>query len=419
MKTKKLLGLLLLTIAFWSCSEDEAVVELTQPTFTITAPASESGLYVFENTTPNKELFYTFWELEAGTPKKADSKGSFEYTYDSSGPKTITLTMVSATTNLATSQNIVVTLPPPADDRFLFNPENLLKNGYFAEGTGDDFTSWNKNNGADRITQNTEGNISVRAAKISNPAGGNKWDTQFISAAAPTVSGNKYTVSLWAKGSANVIRFSTNPGVGGDQYGPDYTVTADWAQYSYTFTANSPTTLIALDMGKSAGTFIIDGVELVAGEKALPLPSNNSALLNGDLEVGSGNDFTNWTKNNNSAGITAEVNDVLSGSRAAKISNAAPGPEEWRTQFVSVGFATTVTSSYTASVWIKGDPVEIRFSTNPGGSGQQYAGNYTASSQWTKYSWNFDANTATTLLALDMGKTQGVFIIDAIKVVKN
>ncbi|KAA5826426.1 hypothetical protein FPF71_06305 [Algibacter amylolyticus] len=419
MKTTKILSFLCLSLAFWSCSDDEAVIELTQPQFTVTAPEGESGLFTFENTTPNKGEFYNFWEFEVGGPKVIDQDGPVTYEYSSSGDKTVTLTMVSSLTNMKTSQNITVTLPPPADIRYLINPENLLGNGYFGEGEGNDFTNWSKNNGADRMTEErNDPLVGSRAIKVNNEVDGNEWETQLVSDAFPTVDGEKYTASVWIKGSAVSIRFSTNPGVGGDQYAGSYTPTADWTQYTWTFTANSATTLLALDMGKTKGTFIIDAVEVVAGETALPLPSNDSALLNGDLENGEGDDFANWNQNNGTDRMTQETVDVLSGSRALKVNNGVDG-NEWETQFVSDAFDVEDGASYTASVWIKGDPVEIRFSTNPGLGGEQYAGNYTATADWTKYSWEFNANSASMTLALDMGKTKGTFLIDAIKVVKN
>lgn len=418
MKTTKILSLLCLII-FWSCSDDDTVIELTQPQFTMTAPAGESGLFTFENTTPNKDEFYNFWVFEVGGSKVGDVNGPIQYEYDSSGPKIVTLTMVSSEIDLQTSQSVTVTLPPPPDVSFSINPENLVTNGYFDEGDGDDFTGWGKFNGADRIVEEkSDVLVGNRTVRVINPVSGNEWETQFVTDAFPTVNGEAYTASMWIKGAAASVRFSTNPGVGGDQYAGGYTATSDWTQYSWTFTANSTTTLLALDMGKDAGEFIIDAVEVVKGDTALPLPSNDSALLNGDLENGEGDDFTNWGKFNGSDRVTEELTDVLSGGRAAKVSNPVDG-NEWETQFVSDAFDTDNGSSYTASVWIKGDPVVIRFSTNPGVGGDQYGGNYTATGEWTKYSWSFAANSDTTLLALDMGKTKGDFIIDAVKVVKN
>tara|TARA_R110002049_G_scaffold232088_8_gene404656 strand:+ start:9218 stop:10474 length:1257 start_codon:yes stop_codon:yes gene_type:complete len=418
MKTTKFLGLLFLSVAFWSCSDDPAIIELSQPSFTVTVSPDNPSIYFFENTTPNKEEFYSYWEFDLAGIKGADKEGPVEYQYTSSGAKIVTLTMVSSTTALQTTQSITVTLPPPTDVRFLFNPENLLKNGYLVEGTGDDFTNWSKNNGAGNMTAETvDVLIGPRALKVSNAAAGNEWETQFVSDATPTVIDQAYTVSMWLKGDAAVVRVSTNPNVGNDQYGPNFTITSDWKQYKWTFNAKTATTLIALDMGKSAGNFKVDGIELVKGSEALPLPSNDSEVLNGGLENGTGNDFTNWGKNNGSDRFLQETTDVLGGKRALKVINPVAG-NPWETQFVSDAFTTENGASYTASMWIKGTAV-VRFSTNPNVGGDQYAGDYTATASWTKYSWTFTANSPTTLLALDMGKAAGTFFVDNIKVVKN
>ena len=59
MKTNKIIGLLCVMISFWSCSnDDDVVIQLQQPTFTITQSEENTGIYYFENTTPNKDEFY-------------------------------------------------------------------------------------------------------------------------------------------------------------------------------------------------------------------------------------------------------------------------------------------------------------------------------------------------------------------------
>lgn len=421
MKITKLLSLLLLVTAFFSCEENNQLPELNQPTFTATVSEEDSSVIVFENTTPNKEEFYSYFEFDvAGAKVAADKPGTVEYKYDSNGVKIVTLTMLGDNGYLQTSQAVTVVLPPPTDDRFLINPENLIENAYFADGTGNEFTGWGLNNGADNMSESTDGNISARAIVVNNGTEGNEWDTQLVSSAAPTTIGVEYTISVWMKGGdSNVIRFSTNPGSGGtEQYGPNFTATADWQQHSWTITANSSTTTVALDMGKSKGNFVIDGVELVEGISALPVPSNDSELLNGSFEEGAGSEFTNWSKNNGPDNFSEEITDVVSGSRAVRVNNGADG-NEWETQFVSDGFDTVSGDSYTASVWIKGT-ANIRYSTNPGAGGtEQYAGGYEATATWSKYSWEFTANSDITSLALDMGKLKGNFIIDNVKVVKN
>ncbi|WP_282116813.1 carbohydrate binding domain-containing protein [Cellulophaga baltica] len=423
MKTTKLLLTLFISIMLFSCEEDDSVnvVELSEaPSFTATVSPEDSGLYYFENTTPNKGDFYSYFEISDANVKYNGNE-ILEYAFGSSGTKTITLTVIGTYDNDVVTQEIDVVLPPPSDVRVITNPENLFANGYLLEGEGDEFTNWSKNNGAANMTaEATDVLVGFRALKVSNSEEGpEEWKVQFVSDPTPTVVDEQYTVSMWLKGAPNEVRFSTNPGVGGDQYAGGYTITEDWTQYSWTFTANSATTIVALDMGKSLGTFLVDAIELVPGTTALPLPANDSALLNGDLEEGDGADFANWSQNNGADNMTEELTNVLSGSRALKVSNAEEGPEEWKVQFVSDAFDTESGATYTASIWIKGAGAEVRYSTNPGLGNEQYAGNYTATDEWTKYSWTFTANTATTLLSLDMGKSAATFYVDAIKVVKD
>ena len=67
MKTVKFLSLLFVSILILSsCEEDDLqVVELKdQPSFTTTVSTENSSIYYFENTTPNKEQFYSFFEIE-------------------------------------------------------------------------------------------------------------------------------------------------------------------------------------------------------------------------------------------------------------------------------------------------------------------------------------------------------------------
>ena len=167
------------------------------------------------------------------------------------------------------------------------------------------------------------------------------------------------------------------------------------------------------------GTYDYDVATQEIDVVVFSVPSNDNVLLNGDLEEGDGADFTNWSQNNGADNMTAELTEVYSGGRALKVSNAEEGPEEWKVQFVSDAFDTDPGVAYTASIWIKGAGAEVRYSTNPGLGNEQYAGNYTATEEWTEYSWPFTANTATTLLSLDMGKSAATFYVDAIKVVKD
>ncbi len=401
-------------ISFWSCSnDDDVIVQLEQPTFTITQSPDNSGIYYFENTTPNKEKFYCYWEFEVAGKKVADVAGAVEHQYKVSGNKIVTLTMVSSEYALQTSESISVEVP--VEEGYLTNPDNLLLNAYLVEGEGDEFTNWGKYNGGDRMTATTDALIGPRAMYVNNGADGNPWDAQFVSDAIETTVGESYTFSFWAKGDPVVIRFSTKPDASA-QYGPDFTLTSEWQQYSWTIVANEPMTNISLDMGKTAGSFVIDVIEAVKGTKALPLPSDDSLLLNGGLEEGDGDDFTNWGKYNGADRMTAETSDVYAGSRALYVSNAAGG-NAWDAQFVSDAVATEVGIEYEVSLWAKGDPAAIRFSTKPDATAK-YGPDYTITTDWQQHTWTFIANESMTNISLDMGSSKGNFIIDNIKLVK-
>lgn len=142
---------------------------------------------------------------------------------------------------------------------------NLIANGGFEEGDGDDFTSWTKPNGADRMTaETTDVYEGSRALAVSNPADGEPWHTQLMSANMTTEIGVAYTASMWIKGDADggVIRFSTSEDT--PQYGPNYTATTEWQRVTWTFTATSESTGLTLDLGESAGNYVVDEVKVIA-----------------------------------------------------------------------------------------------------------------------------------------------------------
>ncbi len=302
-------------------------------------------------------------------------------------------------------------------------PENLLLNGDLELGSDDDFTNWGKLNGAERLTAETiEVYSGARGLKVINEIAGNPWDTQFASDVVDTEIGEEYTASIWIKGDAGTVRFSTNAQLGEEQYVGDYTVTADWTQYSWTFTANTAQTALVLDMGTSMGTYYVDTIGVVKGDMPLPAPTPpvviESLVLNGNLELGDGDDFTNWGKLNGGDRLTAETSDVYEGSRALKVVNPEEG-NPWDTQFSSDAITTEIGVEYTASVWVKGETGTIRFSTNAGLGDELYAGDHTVTADWTQYSWVFTPTTAQTTLVLDMGASAATYTVDLIEVVKN
>ncbi|MUP44956.1 hypothetical protein E0K83_04260 [Gramella sp. BOM4] len=149
-------------------------------------------------------------------------------------------------------------------------PTDILLNGGFEEGDGDDFTNWSKLNGADLLTAttNTDEVRSGSRALVAEAAGGNPWNTQIASDPVPTQDGVEYTASLWIKagngvGNGGIIRMSTN-GNGEAQYQGNVTVTNEWQKVEWQLTANSSETGIVLDLGTTEGAvYFIDDVSLI------------------------------------------------------------------------------------------------------------------------------------------------------------
>ena len=284
---------------------------------------------------------------------------------------------------------------------------NLVSNGGFEEGDGDDFTNWTKQNGGDRMTAETaDVHGGSRALAVSNPGAGEPWHTQLISDNMTTEIGVTYTASMWIKGDAGTVRFSTTAAAGAI-YGPDFTVSSEWQLYTWEFEANDTAIGIVLDMGASAANYIVDDVSVAV-----------NLVANGGFEEGDGDDFTNWTKQNGGDRMTAETTDVYEGARAMAVSNPGDG-SEWETQLISDAMATELGIAYTVSMWIKGDADGgvVRFSTNE--DTPQYGPNYTVTTEWQRVTWTFTATSESTRLALDMGASAGNYVVDEVKVVAN
>ena len=145
--------------------------------------------------------------------------------------------------------------------------------------------------------------------------------------------------------------------------------------------------------------------------------ASKNLLLNSELELGSGDDFTNWGKWNGGAAMfaTTAAGESYYG-RALKATG--DGRDAWRTQYVSDPVNTTIGSKYLVYMWIKGatGTGNMRFSTNASG-GAAYGANINISTQWQQVTFEFTANSAQTRVVLDMGATTTTFFVDNITMV--
>jgi endo-1,4-beta-xylanase len=151
------------------------------------------------------------------------------------------------------------------------DPVNLLANGDFEAGSGDNFTNWGKWNGGASLTQGTaasEIHGGARSLKVTVAANGNPWSIQMASDLFNTTVDTQYKISFWIK-SANaggVMRVSTGTTA---QYSPNYNISTEWSKVTWTIPAKDAQTRILFDVGSTANTYYIDDVTVIdaaAGE---------------------------------------------------------------------------------------------------------------------------------------------------------
>ncbi|AOW20562.1 carbohydrate binding domain-containing protein [Urechidicola croceus] len=301
-----------------------------------------------------------------------------------------------------------------ASESIFYVAQNLVLNGILEEGDGDDFTNWGKWNGADGLIASDQPYYGRSLKAIA--AGGDAWRTQFVSDPTETAVDAEYIAYMWIKAeeAGGNIRFSTNSATGA-LYSGNYDITTEWQQIEWVFTNNDPASRLVLDLGVSDGMiYHIDNITLVSTASGPPPPPN--LLLNGDLELGGDDDFTNWGEWNGADLMTVETSEVHGGSRALRAVGA--GADAWRTQFASDGVITEVGQTYIASMWIKGegagDGGNVRFST-AATAGALYGPNFDITGEWQQVFWEFEANDALTNLVLDLGAVaDAIYYVDDI-----
>ncbi len=141
-----------------------------------------------------------------------------------------------------------------------------------------------------------------------------------------------------------------------------------------------------------------------------PLTSNN--IVNGGLETGTGDVFTNWTKAGATANLTSESVEVRSGTRALKA--ISTGVNEWDLVMQSDAVATVIGRYYEAAIWIKsvGGASTMRLSTTGGTAEYGPATLIDNTTTWKRVSLVFKATATSTKFNMDLGKSTETFYID-------
>lgn len=323
--------------------------------------------------------------------------------------------------NVPATIEIVTARGKTKSESMFYVGKNLIMNGEFELGEGDDFDFWTKANNGELTLAGSSDSYAGRTLRAVSGSDSQQWHPQMFATEAPTQVGSTYTLLLWIKGAVGTpgdgghIRFSTTPN---PQYSPDFDVTSEWRQIIWEFTANSEETQIVLDLGGVGdAVYFIDNVTLLATGEAAPQPIE--LLLNGGFEEGEGDDFDHWGKYNGEELLlaTTKEDEVRNGERALMATGA--GGDHWRTQFVSDGMPTIEGRTYIASFWVKpkaGSPAEggvVRMSTQGNGSPQYQGDQVVSAGDWQKIEWTFTANGTETMLVLDLGFTEdAVYFID-------
>ncbi|WP_082331887.1 carbohydrate binding domain-containing protein [Mangrovimonas xylaniphaga] len=354
----------------------------------------------------------------------------------------VTIDDVPATIVSNTDTELVVTVPAGVDDNAFLDltvsndfgeatastafvaRQNFLVNSTLSEGSGDEFTGWEKLNGGETMTELTGndaygGGRSMRVA----PAGGNPWDRQFASTPTPLTFGEQYTIILFAKaesaGAQMRVSVSQWDGNGADYfYGDTVEISnADWLPYTWTFTVTNdlPTHKVVLDMGMGSVPFGIDHIALVPGAfSAVAGPPE--LLSNGSFEDG----LTGWESLNGAHDIS--TSEAYCGDQSLTATGAGGNP--WDSQLASDPMDLVVGTQYEIGFWAKaaGPDGVFRISMSQwdgNGSDFFYSDDLSIPEDWKYFSFVVEAASVPSgvyRLLFDMGATSQTFFVDAVTV---
>jgi endo-1,4-beta-xylanase len=164
-----------------------------------------------------------------------------------------------------------------------------LKNGGFESGSGNSFTNWwmGAGNGTAAFTAETtdikEGSRALKA--VVTAMGSNSWDIQAVNDAWPSVAGQSYTLSFWAKAATADARIKAVQQVGNFYDEKTFTLTTTWQQYQWEFTAKADNMQLKFQF-LTTGTFYLDKASIPVALPEEDADVNNNELLLLGAETG-------------------------------------------------------------------------------------------------------------------------------------
>ncbi|MBC6994903.1 endo-1,4-beta-xylanase [Neolewinella lacunae] len=303
--------------------------------------------------------------------------------------------------------------------------QNLIPNPGFEEGSGATFTGWNKFNEISGTFSEGTADGDFRSGErslvgtVNMP--GEAWHLQLASDLIATQVGEDYTYSVWVKAATagTEIRFSTQPNA---LYSANYTVSTEWTELEWTFTANEEMTRIVLDLGAEVNTYYLDDMTLDG------LPGGTGGcqpIENGGFEsyIEAVDSFAGWTFINELGGSSfalATGDNAYAGDNAIQANNLG-GIERWGLQLATPAFPTVSAQTYTLNLWIKADNANtnsIQFSVrdrNAENEGQYTNSATTIGGDWMLLEYRFTAIDDSTVITLNLGDaTANTYYLDEV-----
>lgn len=305
---------------------------------------------------------------------------------------------------------------------------NILSNGDFEN----DLTGWNSwGSGKQSVEISTEkklsGDKAVKAA--TKAASTNLWDLQIQSPSVATISGHRYEISFYIKSEGegemrvNFAGMSNQyPSVNGG--GSTTKTSSTWTRVAYSgdsFKATGTSMSFQFDLGKVGDmVYYIDFVRVVdldAGNEPV------NVVPNGSFE----NDWGNWVRQNQGAGMSVTTDEKMDGTHSAKIIAKSGSASAWDLQLITPSLAVTATHTYELSFYVKSDVAgrgrisfpgqsnEYPYMSWTGGSATEYFSTTTA---WQQIKCDVKADNNSFKLSFDFGYLPDVtYYIDDVKLV--
>lgn len=91
------------------------------------------------------------------------------------------------------------------------------------------------------------------------------WEIRFTQENIIAEQGEQYTISVWAKADEVPRRIKPHLRYGGDQNAQIFDITTEWAEYSFTFSANQSAGVLDIPLGETEGNVWIDNFRLYEG----------------------------------------------------------------------------------------------------------------------------------------------------------